>query len=221
MDPLRRHARGAGGEGGFTLIELLVASVVSMLVLGGAVALTSQIQGGYRRQVEDAAAQQEGRYALEWIGKLIRGADNNPFSAAVTQCPSAATPFVGVVIDPDGDGVNDDIRLQTDSNPPDGQVGGLAGQCTQANEDVTIEHDAVNDTIRFRDMNVGAAEIRTDRVIDDLRFVYRDTDHNIELDADEIVFVETQITVRSRTLDPSTGAPVTRILTSEVRVRSR
>ncbi len=72
----------ANRERGFTLVELLVATVVSMLVLGGAVALTSQVQTGYRRQVEAAAAEQEGRYALEWIGKLLRGAGNNPFSVA-------------------------------------------------------------------------------------------------------------------------------------------
>jgi len=44
---------------GFTLMELLVASVVTTVVLGGAVALTSQIQNGYRRQLEDSAAEQE------------------------------------------------------------------------------------------------------------------------------------------------------------------
>ena len=68
----RRDSDPGGSERGFTLVELLVGTVVSMIVLGGAVAMTSQVQTGYRRQIEAAAAEQEGRYALEWIGKLIR-----------------------------------------------------------------------------------------------------------------------------------------------------
>jgi len=39
-------------ERGFTLVELLVASVCTVIVLGGAVSLTSQIQNGYRRQIK-------------------------------------------------------------------------------------------------------------------------------------------------------------------------
>ena len=90
----------AADQRGFTFAELLVASIVTMLVLGGAVALTSQVQVSYRRQIEDAAAEQEGRYALEWVSRLIRSAGNNPYSLPpavppadpselVPQCPPA------------------------------------------------------------------------------------------------------------------------------------
>lgn len=227
--PAMSRRRGGDLERGFTLIELLVATVVSMLVLGGAVVLTSQIQTGYRRQVEEAAAQQEGRYALEWIGKLIRGAGNQPFPLNIDgDCPTTGLAFEAIRFDPDGDLVDDDIRLQTDSNPPDGLYGGVSGACTQANEDVTISLDTVNDAILFLDNNLGgAATIRTDAVIDDLRFIYRNVDHSTTdgsgnpITAEDVRYVETQITVRSRTLDPATGLPVTRTISSEVRVRSR
>ena len=43
--------------------------------------MTSQIQKGYRRQLEDSAAEQEARYALDWIGRYIRAAANNPTAA--------------------------------------------------------------------------------------------------------------------------------------------
>lgn len=222
MAPLRRQESGAGRERGFTLVELLVATVVSMLVLGGAVALTSQLQNGYRRQIEGAAAEQEGRYALEWVGKLIRGAGNNPFNRTVTACPAAATPIAAIRFDPDGDLVDDDIRLQTDSYPPDGQFGGTLGLCTQGNEDVTVSLDPANNAIVFLDNNLGGgASIRTDAVIQDLRFIYRDSTHTVTAVPADVVYVETQITVRSRTIDASTGAPVTRTVSSEVRVRSR
>ena len=68
-------------ENGLTLIELLVASAITVVVLGSAVAMTSQIQNGYRRQLEDSAAEQEARYVLEWIGRYVRGAANNPTAA--------------------------------------------------------------------------------------------------------------------------------------------
>ncbi len=219
---LHRQLRSGAGERGFTLIELLVATVVSMLVLGGAVALTSQVQNGYRRQIEASAGEQEGRYALEWIGKLVRGADNNPFSVTSTNCPAAATPYAAIRFDPNGDLVHNDIRLQTDSNPPDGQVGGSPGLCNQANEDVTISHDPANNAILFFDNNLGApASIRTDAVVQDLRFVYRDAARAVTTVPANVRYVEIRITVRSRTIDPSTGAPVTRVLSSEIRVRSR
>lgn len=214
---------------GFTLIELLVATVVSMLVVGGAVAMTSQVQTGYRRQIESAAGEQEARYALEWIGKLIRGADNVPFPITTTDCPSAGTVYQAIRFDPDGDTIDDDIRLQTDSNPPDGRVGGTLGLCDQANEDVTISLDTVNSAILFRDNNDDAATLRTDSVIQDLRFIYRDSARNVDFPAGSgtpitpanVRYVEIQITIRTRTMDPNTGAPTTRTLSSEVRLRSR
>lgn len=225
-----RHFKPGAGERGFTLIELLVATVVSMLVLGGAVALTSQVQNGYRRQIEAAAGEQEGRYALEWIGKLIRGADNNPFNVATTDCPTAGTGYAAIRFDPNADGVNNDIRLQTDSNPPDGQVGGTLGVCDQANEDVTISLDTTNSAILFFDNNLGVpASIRTDAVIQDLRFIYRNSEHAVDdplgsgtpITPANVRYVDIQITVRTRTIDPATNAPVTRTLSSEIRVRSR
>lgn len=209
-------------ERGFTLIELLVASTITMAVLGGAVMLTSQVQKGFTRQIEDSAAEQEGRYALDWVSKLIRSAGNNPYSIASSACPSAGTPFAAIVFDPNGDGVNNDIRLQMDSNPPDGLLGGPAGNCNQANEDVTVSLDAANKTITFLDNNLGgSSSIRTDAVISNLLFIYRDVSHNTTTNSLNVVYVETRVTVQTRTIDPSTGAPTTHVLSQEVRLRGR
>lgn len=209
-------------ERGFTLVELLVASMVTMVVLGGAVALTSQVQEGYRRQIESSAAEQEGRYALDWVSRLIRASGNNPYNVAITDCPSAATPFAAIVFDPDGDDIDNDIRLQTDSNPPDGLLGGVAGGCSQANEDVTVSFDPDTNSITFLDNNLGGtATIRTDAVIDDLRFIYRDAARAVTTNPLNVVYVETQVTVRSRTINAVTGEPVTRVLSQEVRIRGR
>jgi type II secretory pathway pseudopilin PulG len=221
---------------GFTLVELLVATVTMTVILGAAVALTQQVQNGYRRQMEDAAAEQEGRYALDWIGRYIRGAANDPYGRANnpgnTPCPGVPlplTPIAGIQFDPDADGDSNDLRLMTDANPPDGIFGGLVGACNQSNEDVTISHNNVDNTIVFLDNNTAAAvATRTDTVIEDLNFVFRNSTRGIinpndplTGDAGDVVYVETQITIRTRTIDVASGQPMRRLLSSEVRVRSR
>jgi type II secretory pathway pseudopilin PulG len=215
-------------ENGFTLIELLVASLITVVVLGSAVAMTSQIQNGYRRQLEDSAAEQEARYVLEWIGRYVRGAANNPTAAPTTACPGPGVVNVQPIqFDPDDDDIDNDIRIMTDANPPDGLIGGPAGVCDQSGEDVTISIDSDTNTVTFLDNNTGAAvETRTDTVIEDLQFVFRNSDHGVVDSSDDdeavnVVYVETRITIRSRTIDPASGAPATRTLTQEVKIRSR
>ena len=214
---------------GFTMIELLVSTVTMVIVLGGAVAITSQVQQGYRRQLEDSAAEQEARYALDWIGKYIRAADNNPYNRATSPCPAAGTLVTAIQFDGELDGNDDnDIRLMTDSNPPDGVFGGAAaGACTQSGEDVTISLDEENNTIVFFDNNTGGAvSTRTDTVIEDLRFVYRNAARavlatNTPANQALVFYIEIRITIRTRTIDAMTGQPETRTLSSEVKVRSR
>lgn len=215
-------------ERGFTLAELLVASVATMVVLGAAVALTSQVQTGYRRQLEDAAAEQEARYALDWIGRYVRAAANNPTGAATSGCPALNTNVVAVQFDPNNDDVDSDVRLMTDANPPDGMHGGAGPpNCNQANEDVTISLDDAANTITFFDNNTGGAvSTRTDTVIDDLRFIFRDSARNVLNttvvgNQGNVVYIETRITVRTRTVNAQTGQPSTRTLSSEVKIRSR
>jgi prepilin-type N-terminal cleavage/methylation domain-containing protein len=228
-----------GDQRGFTLAELLVASLITTLVLGGAVMMTSQVQQGFARQIEDSVGEQEGRYALEWISRMIRAAGNNPYALPkqnnngtpsdatddfpiLSDCPAANTPYAWLIMNPDGQPANNDIRLQTDSNPPDGLLGGSTGACNQANEDVTISFDPVNHTILFYDNNLGGlASIRTDAVIENLTFVYKDSNHVATTNANNVVYIETQITIRTRTMNASTGLPTTRLLTQEVRVRGR
>ena len=217
---------------GFSLVELLVATTTMVVVLGSAVALTQQVQNGYRRQLEDSAAEQEGRYALDWIGRYLRSASNDPYGRTnvpgTTNCPANNTDIEGVQFDPDADGVDDDVRLMTDANPPDGLFGGSpgGGGCTQANEDVTISLDDVNNTIVFLDNNTAAAvSTRTDTVIEDLRFIFKNSARAV-LDTStanpaNVMWVETRITIRTRTIDPLSGQPMRRVLSSEVKVRSR
>lgn len=213
-------------ERGFSLAELLVATVVSLLVLGGAVSVTSQVQSSYRRQMEETAAEQEARYALDWVSRLIRGAGNNPYAIVTGNCPVASTPFTGVIIDPNGDGVHNDIRLQADSNPPDQLLGGSLGDCTQANEDVTVSYDPATLSITFLDNNLGGtAAIRTEPVVVNLEFSYRNGSGvdvppvNAAANPTQVMYVQTRITVQPRAL--ANRGDMTRVLSQEVRIKGR
>jgi prepilin-type N-terminal cleavage/methylation domain-containing protein len=218
-------SRLASDQRGFTIVELLVSMVVSLLILGGAVSLTSQVQNGYRRQMEEVAAEQEGRYALDWVSRLIRAAGNNPYNIMTGDCPAAGTAFSGLIVDPNSDNVHNDIRIQTDSNPPDRLLGGALGACTQGNEDVTVSYDATTRSITFLDNNLGGgATIRTEPVITSLQFIYRDGSHD-ELTVNpitpaQVMYVETRITVQPRAIGNQSGT-LTRVLSQEVRIKGR
>lgn len=216
------------GEHGFTLIELMVASVCTVIVLGSAVALTSQIQSGYRRQIEDSVAEQEARYALDWIGRYLRSAGNNPLNAPPSPCSAVDPDFQAIIPDPDGNTVHNDITLMSDNNPPDKNIGGANTAqvpCNQANEHVTIRFNSGTNSIEFRDNGVGAtaATTRTDSVIQNLQFTYLDSNRAPwnGVSAANIFYVRTIITVRTRTMNASTGQPTTRTMMSEIRVRGR
>jgi hypothetical protein len=115
--------------------------------------------------------------------------------------------------------------LQSDSNPADKQIGGPGPSpagCTQTGEHVTISYDAAQSAITFNDLAVGTgATVRTDAVIGGLQFVYLDSARAVTADPNNVFYVRTAITIRSRTVNPSTGLPNTRTVTSETRVRGR
>lgn len=207
---------------GFSLVELLVALVVSILVVGGATMLASQMQASYRGQMEAASAQQEGRFAIQWIERYLRAAGNNPYRLLTTPCPVAGTPMQAIRFDPNGNGIDDDIRLQTDDNPSNGLLVGAAGDCNERDEDVVIAHDPDSRTITLRDIGVGgAATPRTDEIVEGLQFVYRDASRAVTTNPESVAFVETQVRVRTKIADRNLGEPITYLVRSEVRVRAR
>jgi type II secretory pathway pseudopilin PulG len=218
----RPGAAGVAGAAGFTLVELLLALVVSMAVIGGATLLAGRMQGAYRAQLDAATAQQEGRYVVEEIERFLRAAGNNPYRVETTPCPVAGTTFLAMRLDPDGDGLDDDVRLQSDARPTNGLIGGAAGACNEAFEDVTIAHDPATNTVTLTDNNLGgAARPLTDGVVTGLEFIYRNPAHVVTATPANIAFVETRVTVRSRSTDLSLATPLTYTVSSEVRVRSR
>jgi prepilin-type N-terminal cleavage/methylation domain-containing protein len=207
---------------GFSLVELLVASVISLVVLGGALTMSNASQVSQSSQLKDTAADQELRYALEWIGSIVQSAGTNPYGIVLSACPAANTPFQAIRMDPNGDGVNDDIRVQADVNPTNRVLGGLAAACNEAGEDVLIAHNAANSVITRRDMSIDATPVEmTDRVVTNLTFTYRDVSRNVTVVPGNVVFVTATVTVRSSGTSARTNQRQVLTASREIRLRAR
>jgi prepilin-type N-terminal cleavage/methylation domain-containing protein len=221
--PSRQERTGVvAAQRGFTLVELLVALLVSGVTLAAAVLVTTQVSRGYTTQIDDALVQEEARFALEWIEELVRVAGSNPYGVTTSNCPAAGTVFQAVWIDPNGDAVLDDIRLQADLGPPNAQLGGAGGVCTEADEDITIAYDAVARTITRLDNNLGGPPTAmTEGLITQLAFTTLDSNRVPTGVAAAVAFVQVAVTAESPDANPRTGQKATLTLSSEVRVRSR
>jgi prepilin-type N-terminal cleavage/methylation domain-containing protein len=221
-------ARRSVSERGFTLVELLVATVVTLLVLAGTVTLTSQVQSGYNYELEQAAAEQEGRYALDWITRLLRQAGTNGYGIrSVGGCLPLGLPtgaaFIPVIRDPNGTGTDNNIRILADVNPPNKLIGGPApGNCTELGEDLTVAHQPAARTITLRDNNAAAGPIaQTDAVVTNLRFVYLNAARVATTDMRQVAWVRVEVTTQARIRHGPTGQQPIYRLASEVRLRPR
>lgn len=208
---------------GFTLIEFMIACLITTAVLGGTVMLASQLQQGYSTQLDDVVVEQEVRFALDWIARILRSAGSNPYSVTTSPCPTVGTPFQAIRIDPDADGMDDDIRIQSDISPPNGILGGsVAGTCTEDGEDITIAHDADALTITEEDNNIDdAPQAMTEPIITELEFTYLDSARNVTANVDLIAYVQVQITGRSKTYNTILGEYPETSLNTEVHIRTR
>ena len=206
------------------MIELMIAMLVSMLVLGSAASVISAVQSTYAHQMDDATVEQEARFAMDWIRRTIEQAGSNPYSVSVTDCPSAGTAVQSIRMDPDGDGLPDDIRVQADAGIPDGLIVGSAGNCNpngQADEDVTIAHNPAANTITRFDRGTDAGPIAwTDGVFTGLSssiWIPRCA----TAFAGAVRIVRVTITGRSRSARPGMNEGTTFTLESDVRLKSQ
>ena len=207
----RRLAQRRGlGERGFTLIEFMIAAALTTLVLGSTVMLSTQIQQAYSTQLDDAAVEQEARFALEWIARDLRSAGSDPYDVIPDN--------LEVVLDPNGGADTDDsIRVQADVNPPDGDI-------ADERENVTIAFDAANGVITRQDSNnlVDATAVAmTDTIFTDLQFTFLNSSRTVTTSSPLVAYVQVQVTAQSRARTPKTGVFTTSTLATEVRLRTR
>jgi len=228
LRPFRTRVTGAAG---FSLMELVVSAAISIVVVGGAVVASKQVQEGYGQQLETAAAEQEARYAVDWIQRLLRQAGSNPYAIRVGGClPAALSPssngFPPVMRDPNGDGINNDIRIFADAGSSNGLIGGLGpalGGCTEANEDLTVAYSAANLNITLADQNQPAlgTQVMTDGVVTGLLFSYMDRNRVATTDMKRVAWINVSVTTQSRLRDPHSGGFTRFPVSVDVRLRAR
>ncbi len=206
---------------GFTLIEFMIAMAITAAVLGGTVALASQIQRSYSTQLDDTTAEEEVRFALDWIAQALRNAGTNPYNISASGC--AAASFSAITIDPDGNGDDDDIRIHADISPPNGLLGGTAGACDEEGEDVTIAYDPDALVITRQDNNIDADPVEmTEPVIGGLTFTYLNSARAVTADPDLVAYVQVEIVARSEAgTSIQAGEAAAYTLSTEVRLRTR
>jgi type IV pilus assembly protein PilW len=205
-------------ERGFSMIELMIAVLVSLMVLGSAASVIQGVQSTYAHQMDDATVQQEARFAMDFIRRTIEQAGSNPYSISSSPC---VDDFQGIRINPNANGTS--IRVQADIGTPDGHlVGSGGGNCTQQNEDVTIDLDAATGAITRRDRAVDAAAVAwTDGVFTNLQFQYFDESMTATAVPRDIRVVRVTITGRSRTARPGDANAATFTLESDIRLKSQ
>ena len=209
-------------QSGFSMVEVLVASVIAVAMLGTVVGIGTQLQRGYSTQLEDTLVQEEARYALDWIARLLESAGSNPYRMTVSPCPVAGTPFVSLQLDPNGNGIHDDLRIQADVNPANGVLAGAAGACPEAGEDVTVSHDPLALVVTRRDNAIDLAPVAmTEPVFTQLRFVYLNSQRAVTANAAAVAYVRVELTGRSVALNPYTRQQTIIALQREVRLRAR
>jgi prepilin-type N-terminal cleavage/methylation domain-containing protein len=216
--PGRRFAR----EDGFSLIEVMIVALIMGAVVGTAVTMSKDAQTVYQYELNDASVQQEARFALDWITTTLSQAGGNPYNVATTACPAAGTPFAAFRLDPNGNGIQDDVRVQADAGLPNGVILGLAGACNEPNEDVTIAHNPANNTLtRFDRATDGAAVSVTDSVFTLLQFTYLTAGRVATVNPNAIAYIQVALNVRSRARNERTGQFTTFAYQTEIRARAR
>lgn len=99
-------------RGGFSLIELIVSLTMFSIIMGAMMSVVLNLQRKYVEQRERVRAQESLRVAQMTLAPLLRSAGADPLSSGLTS----------VDVDPDGDGVFNDLRIKSDFNPMDGDV---------------------------------------------------------------------------------------------------
>jgi prepilin-type N-terminal cleavage/methylation domain-containing protein len=198
-----------GSQQGFTLVEFMVASSIMSIVLGGTIMLATQMQQAYSTRLDGAGAEQEARYALDWIARDIRSAGSDPYGIVADDQE--------VWLDPDAGAVPDDsIRIQADINGPDGVL-------DDEGENVTIALDPLNRVITRTDANATdpSPQSMTDAIFTGLRFTFLNAGRVTTTNPKLVAYVQVEVSAQSRVRDPNTNGFTTTTLATEVRLRTR
>jgi Tfp pilus assembly protein PilW len=191
----KRESRLAG----FSLLEIMISFSLLTIVLGIVMQLVWRVEKGYALEKQVAEMQQNERYTLDFISRAIRSAGNNPEGIVLD----------AIIIDPDGNGQNDDIRIQSDLNAD--------GDILDSGEDVLFR--VVNSGLRYRDGPPGATEAVLVGNITGLGFATFDASGNSTTTPSLISRVDISISAQTDLADLQTKQVRTKTLTTSAHLR--
>ncbi len=213
-------------QSGYSLVELLVSTAVTLVVVGAAGLLATSTERVASVVEREHGALLDAQFTLDWLVRTLEQAGSRAYGTPARACggageafsavPSSAVSFSAVQVDPDGNGVDDDVRVRMDVNPPNGWLGGRPGACDESGEDVAIGFDRQAQVVTRQDVASYTSPVAVSgAIVRDLRFTYRDGDRRVTRRAAEVESVEVELTAATG-LGPD---PRLRVLRAEVWLR--
>ena len=205
-------------ECGISVVELMVAAAVTLTVVLTAAVIGVAVERAASHELSDAAAAREGRFAVDEIARALSLAGSNPYDILWSDCAPDGE-FAALTLDPDRDGIDDDVRIRADVNPANGLLSGTPPACDERGEDVMFVHDGVAGTLTRREMAGGSLpQSMTDSPVTSFQLAYFDAQANPVRAVASIARIEIELTVRSRARNPYHGRPRSFTYRAEVRV---
>ena len=208
-------------QAGYSLVELLVSTAVTLVVTGAAGLLATNTERVASVVEREHGALLDAQFTLDWMVRTLEQAGSRAYGPPALACGGAgeefsAVGFSAVLIDPDGNGVDDDVRVRMDVNPPNGWVGGRPGVCDESGEDVAISFDREAQVVTRQDVASDTSPVAVSgAIVRDLRFTYRDGERRVTRRAADVESVEVELTAATGVgLDPRL-----RVLRAEVWLR--
>jgi prepilin-type N-terminal cleavage/methylation domain-containing protein len=185
---------------GFSLIEMIISMSLLSLLLTSVFSLVWRIEKGYAHEKRVSEMQQNQRYGLELITKALRNAGNNPEGIALNK----------IDLDPDGNHQQDSIRIQSDFNPPDGDI-------QDSGEDVQFR--VSGNCLMFRNGPPGSLEVAVLGSVQSIAFTAQDDQGNPTADINLMSTVTVTLTATTERSSLQTGTVQTQSLSAIVQLR--
>ena len=227
---MRPRGPASARQAGYSLVELLVSTAVTLVVAGAAGLLATSTERIASVVERKHGALMDAQFTLDWIVRTLEQAGSHAYGAPGLACgggesfravpfsavPLSAVLLSAVLIDPDGNGVDDDVHVRMDVNPPNGWLGGRPGMCDESGEDVAIGFDRNAHVVTRQDVASDTSPVAVSgAIVRDLRFTYRDEEGRVTRRAADVSSVEVVLTATPGT-DPD---PQPRVHRAEVWLR--
>lgn len=187
------------GQSGYSLVELLVSTAVTLAVTGAAGLVTTSTERVASEVEREQSARMDAQFTLDWIVRTLEQAGSRAYGAPRAACGGGNATFDGLSLDPDGDGVDDDVQVRMDVNPPNGWLGGRPDRCDEAGEDVVIALDREARVVTRQDVAMDTSPVAVSgAIVHDLRFTGMDAAGRVTRRAADVAAVGVALTtVRS------------------------